>query len=131
VPLDIALGAAITVMIKSQKPTATGEIMAITSATYTAVKVTMAAISLSKAKASRDTIAQTLRNIGFVDALASVLSLECTLITTFGEVDGRMRAVMAVSGLVVCAFTVGLGSYMIVKAAKALNLEKRKNRNER
>lgn len=122
VPLDIALGAAITVAMLYQKPTITGEIMAITTATYTVYKIISAARNLVKAKKATDPIVQTLRNIGFVDALASVFSLEVTLITTFSETETvqDMRVLMVISGFVVCAFTVGLGSYMIISAVKKL-----------
>lgn len=131
VPLDIALGALITVMMLKQKPTVTGEIMAITSATYTTYKVVMAIRNLAKAKASQDFLIQTIRNIGIVDALTSIMSLETTLITTFSEVEtiSDMKTLMAISGLTVCVFTVGLGSFMIIKGAKALNLDKRTKQN--
>jgi len=126
VPLDIALGALITVIMLRQKPTVTGEIMAITSATYTTYKVVMAIRNLLKAKAAQDFLIQTVRNIGIVDALTSLISLEVTLISTFGEAetDSDMKILMAISGLAVCAFTVGLGSFMIIKGAKALKREK-------
>ena len=120
VPLDIALGVVVSFMVISRKPTATGEIMAITTAVYTFYKVVMAIRNLFKTKSSNDCVTQTLRNIGIVDALASVLSLEATMIPTFGELNKDMITLIAVSGLVVCLFTVGLGSYMIIKSAKIL-----------
>jgi len=122
VPLDIALGAVITVMIIKGKPVATGEIMAITTAAYTTYKVTMAVRNLFKARSSHDPIAQTIRNIGFVDALASLLSLSVTLISTFGEMDDSMLTIVALLGLGSCIFTVGLGSYMIITGAKKSNV---------
>lgn len=124
VPLDIALGAAITVMMFTQKPTITGDIMAISSATYTTYKVVMAIRNLIKATRVKDPIALTVRNIGVVDALASVFSLEITLITTFSESESfeSMRPLTAISGFIICAFTIGLGAYMIIKAAKSLGI---------
>lgn len=131
VPLDIALGALITVMILKQKPTVTGEIMAITSATYTTYKVVMAIRNLAKAKAAQDFLVQTIRNIGIVDALTSLMSLEVTLITTFSDeaTFADMRTLIAISGLTVCVFTVGLGSFMIIKGSRTLNQKKRENKN--
>lgn len=127
VPLGIALGAVITIMMLRQKPTVTGEIMAIASATYTTYKMVMAIRNLLKAKAAQDFLIQAVRNIGIVDALTSLISLEVTLITTFSEAETieDMRMLMAISGFVVCAFAVGLSSYMIIKGAKALNLDKK------
>lgn len=124
-PLDIALAAAITVMMLTQKPTVTGEIMAISSAAYTTYKVVMAIRNLIKAKSMQDPVVQTIRDIGLIDAFASVFSLEVTLITTFSE-EGTltdMRMLMAISGFAVCAFTIGLGAYMIIKSAKKLGLD--------
>lgn len=131
VPLDIALGALITVIMLRQKPTVTGEIMAIASATYTTYKVIMAVRNLLKARAAQDFLAQTIRNIGIIDALTSIISLEVTLINTFSaaETAADMRPLMAISGFVVCAFTVGLSSFMIIKGARALNLNKGVNKN--
>lgn len=131
VPLDIALGALITVMMLKQKPTVTGEIMAITSATYTTYKIVMAIRNLLKARRTQDFLIQTVRNIGIIDALTSIISLEFTLINTFGgeETVADMRVLTAISGLIVCAFTVGLGSFMIIKGTKALNLDKRTKEN--
>lgn len=120
VPLDIALGVVVTYMVIMQKPTATGEIMAITTATYTCYKVIMAIRNVFKAKSTNDAVIQTIRNIGIVDALASVLSLETTLIPTFGELNKDMIIIIAISGLVVCLFTVALGAFMIINGAKKL-----------
>jgi len=126
VPLDIALGTLITVIMVRQKPTVTGDIMAITSATYTTYKVFMAVRNLVKAKAAQDFLIQTVRNIGLVDAITSLISLEVTLITTFGKEEtlSNMRVLMALSGLAACVFTIGLGSFMIVKGVRTLKREK-------
>jgi len=130
VPLDIALGAVITVMITRGKPVATGEIMAITSATYTTYKTVMAIRHLFKAKSAHDFLVQTIRYISLIDALTSILSLETTLISTFGTLDYDMLTLMAVSGLAVCAFTVLLGSHMIIKGARELKINYKEKKNE-
>lgn len=128
VPLDIALGAIITVMFLRQKPTVSGEIMAITSAAYTTYKIVMAIRNILKAKRLDDAIIKTVRCIAMVDALASLIILSMTLITTFGSFEAEeMRTMLAIVGFAVCAFTIGIGSYMIIKGAKALNLDKRTN----
>lgn len=125
VPLDIALATAITTMMFMQKPTATGEIMAISTATYTTYKIVMAIRNLVKAMHVKEPVVQTIRNIGFVDALASLFSLEITLITTFSDAEtfSGMRPLTAISGFAVCAFTIGLGAYMTIKASKKLKID--------
>lgn len=118
--LQFALAAVVAQMYLMEKPTETGEIMAITTAVYTVIKITLAIRNLAKAKAFEDVIVQTLRNIGFVDALASLLSLTTTLITTFGVMEGSMQTLFLVLGIVFCAFTITLGICMILRAAKFL-----------
>lgn len=130
VPLDIALGVIVTMMVLSQRPINTNEIMAIATATYAFYKIIMAIRNMVKARKTRDALTQTVRNIGLVDALTSMLSLEATLIATFGTLTRDMITVIAVSGLVVCLFTVGLGSFMIIKAAKRLKLYPESDRAE-
>lgn len=128
VPLDMALGVIITVMFIRQKPTVSGDIMAIASAAYTTYKMVMAIRNLLKAKKMDDAIIKTVRCIALVDALASLIVLEMTLITTFGSFEAEeMRIMTAVTGFVVCAFTIGIGSYMIIKGAKTLGLNKEQN----
>jgi len=129
VPLDIALGVIITVMFFRPKPVPSGDIMAIASAVYTTYKITMAIRNLLAARHRRDFLIQTVRNIGIIDALASLIILQTTLINTFSE-EGEaeaMRPLMAISSFVVCAFAIGIGAYMIIKGAKALGPTKEKD----
>lgn len=120
IPLDLALSVVVFLMIFSEKTTPKGEIMAITVATYAFYKITMAIINIFKARAKNDFLIQTIRNIALVDALTSILSLEMTLISTFGEVNQSMLIIITISGFSVCLFTICLGIFMIVKAIKKL-----------
>lgn len=130
VPLDIALGAMITVMFVRQKPTVSGEIMAITSATYTTYKIVMAIRNLVKAKKLDDGVIKTVRCIAMVDALTSLIILTMTLITTFGSFEAEdMRVMTAIIGFAVCVFTIGIGSYMIINGAKFRKLNRRTEEN--
>lgn len=116
VPLDIALATIAGLMTIFNELTATGEIMAISTAAYAFYKIIMAIINIVKAKKADDAIIQTLRNIGFVDALTSMLVLETTLISTFGELDKDMRMLISLTSISVCVFVVALGIFMIVKS---------------
>lgn len=118
--LDIALGAMIAVMLKRDKPIATGEIMAISSATYTTYKIVIAIRNIVKARHTNDWFILTIRDIGIVDALASLITLQTTLVSTFGEMTGEMFTLAAITGFAVCVFTVVLGVYIIVRGSKAL-----------
>ena len=125
VPLDISLAGVVTLMIRSGELAATGTIMAITTATYTFYKIIRATMHFIKAKKGQDPVTQIARNIGLVDAFASMLSLEVTLISSFGAMDSDMLLIVAISGFAVCIFTVGFGAYMIINAAKKLGCKEK------
>ena len=60
-------------------------IPAISIAAYTTLKIVMASVNLKKSKKTSDILIKELRNINFIDALMSVLTLQNTLITVKGE----------------------------------------------
>lgn len=122
VPLTIALAVIISAILSSGDHGATNNIIAIMTATYAFLKIAMAIGHLVKAKSYRDPIIQTIRNISFVDALTSIIMLENTLITTFGELTYTFRMLIIVSGLIVCSVSVGIGSFMIINACKQLKI---------
>lgn len=88
---------------------------------YAFYKITIAVINLVKAKKFNDYGVQSLRNIRFTDALVSIFAIQTALIAAFGgEDDGSMRIMNAVMAVIVCLLTLGLGVYMIIKAAVVL-----------
>lgn len=120
VPSTLVLSFVAALLVTSQKPIVSNDIMAITTATYTFCKTGLAIRNLLKARALQDPIVQTSRNISIIDALVSMVMLESTLITTFGELTQNMRLLIALSGMALCLLAAGLGVYMIVKGAKKL-----------
>ena len=119
--LELALAAAVSLMILSERPTAYSEIMAITCAAYTFYKITFAIINIRKAGKLRDPVLQSYRNINLTDAAVSLLSLQVTLVAVFSdEQTVNMNALNAVTGFVVCALTIVLGALMIVNATVRL-----------
>lgn len=124
--LELALAAAVTLMILSERPARTSEIMAIASAAYTFYKIIFAAVHLVKVQRLRDPMLQCFRNINFTDAAVSLLSLQVTLIAVFsGRTEFAMEVLNAVTGFAVCAVTVFLGVFMIVRASGRLKALKR------
>lgn len=81
-------------------------VLMITIATYTTWKVTMAIINIVKAHKKQEPLLIALRNIGCADAAMSILTLEHSMIATFGSDESRLMATM--DG------TVGLGAFLIV-----------------
>lgn len=119
--LELALAAAVTLMVLSARPTAYSEIMAITCAAYTFYKVIFAIVNLRKAKRLNDPVLQSFRNINLTDAAVSLLSLQVTLVAVFSDTNTEsMKILNAVTGFTVCALTLVLGAVMIIGATKRL-----------
>ncbi len=63
------------------------EIVMITMALYAFLKITLAIMNLIKAGKMPSPALRTLRNIGFADALASIFSLQRSMLVSFGEMS--------------------------------------------
>lgn len=117
ITLIFALSFSIAQMVLSNKPVISGKIIAITIATYSFVKITMSIINLIKDTKLNDKIAMTIRNINFVDALVSILSLSVTLLTTFGkDKDWSLMITLIGTGISLCI--VAIGVFMIIISKK-------------
>ncbi len=103
--MNSALIMPITLMVIDKKNVSISMIPAISIATYTTFKTIMASINLKKSKKSDDLLIKDLRNINFIDALISVLTLQNTLISVKGENNRpemfRLSAVSSGIGLAV------------------------------
>ncbi len=127
--LDVAMSAAVTMMVVAQQPTKYTEITAIVFAAYSAYKISFAIWNIFKAKRTKDWQVQAFRNIDLADGAISLLSLQTTLISTFSAEGESMLLLNGLTGAFVCLFTIGLGVFMILQANKKLK-EKRENERE-
>lgn len=120
--LEGAMVGAVTQMMLSERPTQSGEIMAIANASYTFYKIVMAVCNLVKARKLSDPVTQSLRNLNFADACMSVVSLTVLMLSTFDAADtaGAMRNMKYIVGFVVCASIIAMAAFMIVRADKKL-----------
>lgn len=115
--LELALAAAVSLMILSTRPTEYSEIMAITSAAYTFYKIIFAIVNVFKVRRMQDPMLQCFRNINFTDAAVSLLTLQVTLVAVFSDERTEMMNILnAVTGFIVCALTVVMGILMIVRS---------------
>lgn len=80
--LNVALICPIVLMVKFEKPVNLSLIPAIAMAAYTTYKVTIASVNIYKQKRRKNSnfLIAELRDINFIDALVSVLTLQNTLI---------------------------------------------------
>ena len=96
-----------------------GTITAITVATYTTYKIVIAVRAFLRTRHGFSIEASTLKSIGFIDALTSVLSLQYTLIVTFGSMDAGMFTLCAFSSFTLWVGVVGLSVRLLVVSIKA------------
>ncbi len=100
--LNMSLVLPVSMMVRQQKPVNLTLIPAIAVAAYTTYKVIMASVNLRKRKASSNSLVWLLRQIGFIDALVSILTLQNTLImvSSNGE-DLKMLPLTAITSALV------------------------------
>lgn len=96
--IDFALIAPISLMVLQKKTVNYSTIPAITVAAYTTYKIVISTRNIIKTRNVPHLSLKILRTVNFVDALVSVLTLQYTLIITFGGgMDKDMFILCAVS----------------------------------
>ena len=96
-----------------------GEIIMITIATYTFYKITMAIVKAIKQHKNPSPLLRTIRNIGYAEVAASILTLQRSMLASFGTMSaGNIHFMNAVTGAAVCLFVLILGLSMITKSMK-------------
>ncbi len=83
--MNLALIPPIILLVLNQRDADIGLIPGIVFALYTTIKVTNSAVNLKRKTKSDNIMVKTLRNINFIDALVSVLTLQNTLIAVNGH----------------------------------------------
>ncbi len=130
--IDVALIAPITMMVMQQKEVNYSEIPAIAIAAYTVCKIVTATMNFIKTRKLNHLSIKILRNINFVDSLVSVLSLQYTLIMTFGRSSiGDMRTLCAVSSFAIWALIIVISVLTLISAIKLKKSQKAKNVSDR
>lgn len=94
-------------------------IIMITIATYTFYKITVAVIRAVKQRKNPSPLLAVIRSIGYADVAASVLSLQRSMLASFGELtDTKAHTMNALTGAVVCLFVLTLGVTLVAKGIK-------------
>lgn len=131
--LEIALAAAVSLMVVYGKPTKYSQVMAIAAAAYTFYKVIFAVYNVFKVRRYNDRVLQCLRDINLTDAAVSLLSLQVTMVAVFSDEEvsaTEITAMNSVTGFAVCALTIALGISMIIVGCRQLRKLKRGKTNE-
>lgn len=122
--IDLALIAPVSMMVLQQKEVDYSEIPAIMMAAFTVYKIVTATINFIKTRKLNNSSVKILRNINFVDALVSVLSLQYILIMTFnGGTLIDMLALCALSTFAIWAFIVVISVITLINAVRGLKRE--------
>lgn len=117
--IDIALTGPITIMVMQGKSVNYSEIPAIAVAAYTVFKIVTSSVSYAKTRKMTNLSVRMLKNVNFIDALVAVLTLQYTLIMTFGDgVNGDMFTLCVVSSFVILAFLIAVSVTNLVSAIK-------------
>lgn len=85
------------------------EIVMIAIATYTTVKTTLAVINIIKVRKTKNPVLISIRNINCVDAAVSILSMQRSMLVTFGEMAVHdIKLFNLLTGIGVCGVIVFL-----------------------
>ena len=95
------------------------EIMMITIATYTFYKAAIAIVNTVKIRRKNSLLLSTIRSISCADAVVSILSLQRSMLVSFGEMERyRIYMMNILTGAGVFIIIISLGIGMIVKSMK-------------
>lgn len=96
-------------------------------AIYAFFKIITAVYSFIKERHNNSMIIMAINNIKLADAFVSILALQTAMFREFGGVGDISTVMMnAITGAAVCALTVAIGVYMIVKANLQIKTLKQK-----
>lgn len=118
-----ALSAMIFYMLYENRMVRHHEITTIALAAYTFTSLTMAIVNLVKYRRYQSPVLTASKAISLASACVSMLTLEATMLVTFGGADMTARTrqlFMALSGGGVSAFILAMAIYMIVSANKKI-----------
>lgn len=130
--MNLALSTMIFCMVHWNQTFEHGPITAIMMATYTFTSFSFALVNLIRYKKYNSPIYSAAKAISLAASAVSVLTLESTMLTTFGG-ESAMDAVtqkrfLGISGGAVTVWIVAMAVYMIVQSTRKLNLMKKEGK---
>lgn len=125
--MNLALSLMIFFMVYWNRTFHHHEITTIALAAYTFTSFTLAIVNMVKYRKYDSPVYSASKTISFASACVSMLTLESTMLTTFG--DGTMglterRIMLGVSGGVISVFIIAMAVYMIIQSTKKIKLLK-------
>lgn len=110
-------------------------ITTIAMATYTFLTLSFAIVNIIKYRKYKSPVYSAAKSISFIAACVSMLTLETTMITSFGEQESPLfrQIMLSLTGIAVIAIAITLAIIMIVKGnnqLKIINNERKKGQSE-
>lgn len=119
--LSLVLASVSYISLSQNIATKHGEIIMITIATYTFYKITMSIIRAVKQRKNPSMLLKTIQYISYAEMAASVLTLQRSMLVSFGTMDNKQIHFMnATIGAVVCLFVLILGISMMIKSQERI-----------
>jgi len=120
--MNLALSLIIFFMVYWNRTFVHHEITTIAMAAYTFTSFTMAIINLIKYRKYKSPVYSASKMISFASACVSMLTLESTMLTTWGQESGDMfrRIMLAATGTAISAFIIVISVYMIISGNKGM-----------
>lgn len=107
------------ISLSQNMATAYDKITMITISTYTFYKMTVVTIKAIRQRKNFFPLLVVLRNISYAEVSASVLTLQRSMLISFGSMEKDQICIMnTFTGAAVCLFILALGIFMIIKSRK-------------
>lgn len=132
--INLALSVRILLMLAENRLVRHHEITTIAMAAYTFTSLSIAIVNVVKYRKYQSPVFSASKAISLASALVSLLTLESTMLVTFGEASmtpATVKLFMALSGGGVSAVIVTMAVYMIVKSNQKSNLMENEYGSER
>lgn len=116
--LSLILAGTVCISLSRNIAAKHGEITMITIAAYTFCKIVMAAARAVRQRKDPSPLLAVIRNIGYAEVAASVVTLQRSMLVSFGGMDGaRAHTMNSWTGAAVCLFIFILGILMLIRGA--------------
>ena len=125
--MNLALSVIVAYLVWNNQGISHSQILTIAMAAYTFYAFASAIVSMIRYARYHDPVMSAAKQVGFAAALVSMLSLEDTMLNTFGENSSPLfRQIMTgATGAAVCFYVLALAIFMIVRSTRQINAIKK------
>lgn len=117
--ITVVLGGAVVLLVHNEGGKTYPGTLILAAAAYTFYKIIVSAVHMGKARRLQSPLLVAVRNIGYADALVSMLSLQTAMLVSYGNDSGPDPQWMnGMTGAAVCMMISFIGIYMILSAKR-------------